>query len=154
MDTNDIEHHFQHCSDAICELELALMQNTADEDNDLVLGYTEAACENLRQAVMFVTDVDMYKCDDPDCPGCTFEEFEEHEAETHTITAAMVELELDPEEGMMRSNLHSVDGSLLAVTTWHDVDKIEGEELTYEVNKGMIASLRELADQLERNPVQ
>lgn len=146
---DDIEKAFDAVQSAICDLELALMQETLDEDNELVLGYTEAACENLRQAVMFVTDA----C--PDCGGvpCTIDD-EEHEAETHTIAAAFIELELDPEEGMMRSNLHRADGSLVAVTTWHDVEKVEAEETTFEVNKGMIASIRELADQLERNPIQ
>lgn len=146
----EIEAAFDAVQSAICDLELALMQQTADEDNDMVLGYTEAACENLRQAVMYVTDM----C--PDCDGeCEEVSGEEHEAETHTISAAYVELELDHEEGMMRSNLHRSDGSLVAVTTWHDVDKIEGEENpTFEINKGMINSLRELADQLERTPPQ
>lgn len=147
--SDQIENAFDAVQSAICDLELALMQDISDEDNDLILGYTEAACENLRQAVMYVTDM----C--PDCHGVCSEVLdEEHENGTHTIAAAFIELELDPEEGMMRSNLHRSDGSLMAVTTWHDVEKIEAEETTFEVNKGMIASIRELADQLERNPIQ
>lgn len=147
----EIEEAFDAAQSAICDLELALMQETADEDNDLVLGYTEAACDNLRQAVMFVTD----SC--PDCGGPCEEVQEEHENETHTIEPAFITIELDPEEGLIRSNFYNAASrGLMAVTTWHEVEKLKpeaDEDVAYEINAGLVACLREMADQLERNPI-
>lgn len=137
-----IEEAFDKCQSAICDLELACMENCKEDGReDTILGFCEDACNSLTDAVKVATG---------ECPECGVVCNLDTEAETEPMEALYITGEVCPENVGIRLNLFTSDNDLVEITPFFDVEEIDGE---FEIGKGLVEALRELADQVERKGI-